>query len=533
MNTSGVEPSPGWAQVRSVLRILATVLGVLAGLWLIYALAGVLALLVLSVFFAYLLAPAVALVERIPPLRRRPWSRPAAILVVYLALFGGVTLGVYALAPRVSAQVSELGQRTPGYLEAARQRAQTLTLIYRGYSLPPGVRAAIESAASRAVAGMGEAARQGIVTVLGWLKYVPYLILIPILGFFLLKDADDLERFAVRLLPPGRIRWRGRDLLDEINRTLAVYVRVQVIAGVIVGFVCSMGFAVLAVPYGLVLGIVAGCLEFVPLVGPVIVAVVAASLASTHSGTLALLTLLFLFILRLVQDYVIYPRLVASGMKLHPAVIIITLLCGSHLAGVAGLFLAIPVAAVLMVLYRYLLRELGHETLLAALVAPEAEPQKAPVQLAGGTSRPPVSLAMERQLTGISVAVIDDDEQARTSVAELLGQAGATVFFARTAADALALLQDKLPDVLLSDLAMPGQDGYDLIRLVRALPPERGGAVAAAALSGYATEEDRARSFAAGFQKHLSKPVDAGELIRTVQNLAARARPQPSPRAST
>jgi predicted PurR-regulated permease PerM/ActR/RegA family two-component response regulator len=531
MNTSGSEPSAAWGQVRSVLRILFTVLGVLAGFWLIYALAGLLALLVLTVFFAYLLAPAVALVERIPFPRRRSWPRPLAILVVYLAVFGGVTLGVYALAPRVSAQVSELGQRTPGYVQAARERATTLTRVYRAAELPAGVRGALESAASRAVAGVGEAIRQGILTVLGWLKYVPYLVLIPILGFFLLKDADDLERFAVRLLPPGRMRWRGRDLLEEINRTLALYVRVQVIAGVIVGFACSVGFAVLSVPYGLVLGIVAGFLEFVPLVGPLIIAVVATFLASTQSGTLGLVTFLFLVVLRLVQDYLIYPRLVASGMKLHPAVIIITLLCGSHLAGVAGLFLAIPVAAVLMVLYRYLLRELGQESLLAALVRPEAEPQGPPVQVVRA------SLPAERRLTGISVAVVDDDEQARTSLAELLGQAGATVFFARTATDALALLQDKLPDVLLSDLAMPGQDGYDLIRQVRALPPERGGTVAAAALSGYATEEDRARSHAAGFQKHLSKPVDAAELISTVANLAATTSAarttQPSTRAST
>jgi predicted PurR-regulated permease PerM/ActR/RegA family two-component response regulator len=521
------ESSEGWTQIRSVLRVLFTVLGVLAGLWLLYSLAGVLALLVLSVFFAYVLAPAVAFVEGLSRLRGRSWTRPVAILGVYLSVFGGLTLAVYALAPRFGAQVSELGQRAPGLVEAARLRALTLTTVYRDYELPAGVRSAVESAASRAVATLGEGIRGGVTTVLGWLVYLPWLFLIPILAFFFLKDADNLQRFAIHLLPEGRLRWRGRDLIDEINRTLALYVRVQVIAGVLIGLICSIGFAILDVPYGLVLGVLAGFLEFVPLVGPVLVAVLAAFLASTQSGTLMGLTVLFLAILRIVQDYVIYPRLVASGMKLHPLAIIITLLCGAHLAGVAGLFLAIPAAAVLMVSYRYFLLQLGEESLLAALVRPEPEPVTAPLQVTTPTGVHVVQ-APEGALSGVTVAVVDNDEEVRTSVVSLLEQAGAEVFFARSGLEALALLEASRPDVILSDLAMPEMDGLDLIRLIRALPPERGGTIPAAAVTGYSTDEDRARSLAAGFQEHLSKPVDAEALISTVQRLARSLDSEPS-----
>jgi predicted PurR-regulated permease PerM/FixJ family two-component response regulator len=515
--------SQSWTQVRSVLRILGTVLGVLAGLWLVYSLAGVLALLVLSVFFAYVLAPGVALVESVPALRGRSWSRPVAILVVYLALFGSLTLLIYALAPRFSAQISDLGQRAPGYVEAARVRATTLTRVYRDYQLPPGVQTAVEEAAARAVAAVGDGVRRAVSTVLSWLQYLPWLFLIPILAFFFLKDADNLQRFAVNLLPEGRLRWRGRELIDEVNRTLALYVRVQIIAGLLIGFICCVGFTVLGVPYALLLGVLAGFLEAVPLVGPVIIALLAGFLASTNSAASFGLTILFLLLLRLVQDYVIYPRLVARGMKLHPAVIIVTLLCGAHLAGVAGLFLAIPAAGVLVVAYRYLLLQLGKESLLAALVPPETEQVTVAVQVATPTGvralRPPVAA-----LAGIRVAVVDNDEDVRTSLVELLRDAGATVFFAPTAAEALTLLEAKSPDVLLSDLAMPDQDGYDLIRTIRALPPERGGAIPAAAVSGYATEEDRARSLAAGFQQHLSKPVDPLELVAAVRTLARGAR---------
>ena len=101
---------------------------------------------------------------------------------------------------------------------------------------------------------------------------MPWLILIPVLAFFFLKDAENFQRFALRLLPEGRIRWRGRDFIQEINQTLALYVRAQLIACVLIGITCWVGFALLGVPYALVLGVLAGLLEFVPLVGPVIIA---------------------------------------------------------------------------------------------------------------------------------------------------------------------------------------------------------------------------------------------------------------------
>jgi CheY-like chemotaxis protein len=119
--------------------------------------------------------------------------------------------------------------------------------------------------------------------------------------------------------------------------------------------------------------------------------------------------------------------------------------------------------------------------------------------------------------------VVDNDEDARSSLVDLLEQAGATVFPAGSAALALAMLERTRPDVLISDLLMPDQDGYDLIRSIRDLPPEQGGAIRAAALSGYATEEDRARTLAAGFQEHLCKPVEPGQLIATVIALARQA----------
>jgi CheY-like chemotaxis protein len=110
----------------------------------------------------------------------------------------------------------------------------------------------------------------------------------------------------------------------------------------------------------------------------------------------------------------------------------------------------------------------------------------------------------------------------------LLGQFGAEVTAVGSADDALAVLEREQPDVLLSDIAMPDEDGYSLIRKVRAREAARGGLVPAAALTAYASPEDRLKALRAGYHDHLPKPVDPVALVEVVSNLARRAVPTPS-----
>jgi CheY-like chemotaxis protein len=125
-------------------------------------------------------------------------------------------------------------------------------------------------------------------------------------------------------------------------------------------------------------------------------------------------------------------------------------------------------------------------------------------------------------LTGLKVLVVDDEPDARELVETILGQAGAEVLLATSASDALQILQGEAPDVLLSDLEMPEQSGYALIRRVRQLPAEKGGRIPAAALTAYARREDRTRALRAGFQMHISKPLNPMELATIVASLAGR-----------
>jgi signal transduction histidine kinase/CheY-like chemotaxis protein len=133
-----------------------------------------------------------------------------------------------------------------------------------------------------------------------------------------------------------------------------------------------------------------------------------------------------------------------------------------------------------------------------------------------------VGLEEAPDLTGIRVLIVEDDDDARALVAKVLEGQGACVEAVSSAREALAALEKERVDVLLSDIEMPGTDGYQLIRELRLRPSRQGGSVPAAALTAYARTEDRLRALRAGFQLHLSKPVQPAELITVVASLATR-----------
>ena len=125
-------------------------------------------------------------------------------------------------------------------------------------------------------------------------------------------------------------------------------------------------------------------------------------------------------------------------------------------------------------------------------------------------------------LDGLRILLVDDDVAGREAMATVLQSRGAHVICASTSEEALAAMGREHPDVLLSDIEMPGEDGHTLIRKVRALPPDRGGDIPAAALTAYARGEDRQKALLAGFQVHVSKPVQPEELTAVIAELAGR-----------
>ena len=127
------------------------------------------------------------------------------------------------------------------------------------------------------------------------------------------------------------------------------------------------------------------------------------------------------------------------------------------------------------------------------------------------------------RLYGVSVLVVDDEADARELVGEAFEAAGATVHLAASAREALSLLSSEHPSILVSDIGMPHEDGYALMRQVRSLSPAHGGQIPALALTAYARATDAERAFDAGYQRHVSKPVDPLQLVELVAGLAGRA----------
>jgi CheY-like chemotaxis protein len=139
---------------------------------------------------------------------------------------------------------------------------------------------------------------------------------------------------------------------------------------------------------------------------------------------------------------------------------------------------------------------------------------------------PPVdgkfSIDHQPSLRGLRVLVVDDETDGREMLRKVLIDCEAHVTTCASASEAFDLLQSYKPDVLVSDIGMPGEDGYTLIKRVRALQPEFGGQIPAIALTAYTRVEDRLQALAAGFQIHASKPVEPAELIVAVASLTGR-----------
>jgi CheY-like chemotaxis protein len=137
------------------------------------------------------------------------------------------------------------------------------------------------------------------------------------------------------------------------------------------------------------------------------------------------------------------------------------------------------------------------------------------------------------QLDGVTVLVVDDEPDARELLTAILEHHGATVTATGSAEEALAAVEERAPGVLVSDIGMPGADGYELMRRLRALPDPERRATPAVALTGFARPEDGARALEAGFAAHLSKPVEPLALVTMIDKIAraaAEASAEPSAR---
>jgi predicted PurR-regulated permease PerM len=274
--------------------------------------------------------------------------RSLAIGISFLLVFSVIGVAAYYLAPGVSRQGRAFVENIPAYTTSVQTAIKDLNLRLDRMRIADNVQTQINERINLFL----EAAGNFVTTFLGLgaiyaVYYVPWLILIPILAFFFLKDAHLFKVGLLRVVPVGDWRTRVESVMADVNNTLKAYTRAQLISCLWVGVVCTIGFYLLGNDYALLLGILAGVLELIPLLGPLTLAITATLVAGFESGLQALWTMMFLGALRLAQDYLIYPRIIRQGIHLHPLAVIFVSACGRTGRGIPGVFIAIPLVALL------------------------------------------------------------------------------------------------------------------------------------------------------------------------------------------
>lgn len=363
---------------RSIVRVVLIVLLLLAvrdflGI-VISSLTYLFFMIVLAIFFAYLINPLVNLIQR--PFenvaRGKLMPRSLAIALSFLLVFSVIATAVYLLAPKISEQAKTFATNIPTYTTAVQSSINDINRrldrmrVSDSFQtqLNDRINAILDSAGTFITTLFG----LGAIYLIGFL---PWLVLIPILAFFFLKDAQLFRVALLRVVPVGDWRSRVESILSDVNNTLVAYTRAQIISCVWIGFVCTIGFYLIGNDYALLLGILAGVFELVPLIGPLTIAILATVIAGFESGWQSLWTVIFLGLLRISQDYFVYPRIVREGIHLHPLAVILSVLAGEQVAGIAGVFIAIPIVALATVLYKHILQHTDSRGLFTGLLEPK------------------------------------------------------------------------------------------------------------------------------------------------------------------
>jgi predicted PurR-regulated permease PerM len=308
-------------------------------------------LVVAAVLFAYLVYPVVRrLNDRLPLI----WS----ILIVYafIAVIGVVVVTI--LVPPLAEQTQKLYVQIPGFAASAQRELLVPTnplvaripLASRHYlaNLPTQFGALIQTYGF-------DAAQKTLSFVLSAVSIIATVVIVPVLAAYLLLEASDVKRQLLGLFPQAR-RAKTEAIIDDLDLVVGGFIRGQLIDGSIVGVMIGVMLAVLHVPYALLIGVAAGVLNFIPYAGAVVGFVPAFLLALLTNGpTNALIVAACFVVIQQIDGNFVAPRVLKDAVGLSPLYIILAILLGTELFGLAGTFLAVPVAAMLRVLRQHLI----------------------------------------------------------------------------------------------------------------------------------------------------------------------------------
>lgn len=313
----------------------------------LYLARGAFFILLLSLLFAYLLEPLVTLLQRHTHLGQK--DRAWAIAQVYLA--GFVLLGIlgYALGPVLVRQIKSLNAALPQILRGLSTGKAAVDL-----STKHGISAAQQQQIHDWLAGNHDFITHVFERGAASAAYVAesgiWLFVIPILAIFILRDGRRLADGIIESVARGHDQTILKQILAAVDSMLAKYVRAQLALSALSFLFYTVAMLLLGFPYAIALGLVGGALEFLPAVGWVASAAAILTIGFlTHAHWIWMALLLILW--RLVQDYVNSPRIMGDNLQLQPLTVLFALMVGGQVGGIAGLYLAVPIVAVLRIVW--------------------------------------------------------------------------------------------------------------------------------------------------------------------------------------
>lgn len=317
-----------------------------AGLFLL-KIRGVFTPFLLGFLLAYILHPVVELIQG------KTIPRWFAIVIVYLLLGVVIFCLVYYALPALFTDIYSLIEYIPQYTKNVQQFINEIQVNYSRVPMPEGLRQItdelINNAENRALSIV-----QGLLeSMLNLFTQAFNLILTPVLSFYFLLEYNSLGKLIKELLP-ARYRSELEEIGSEINQVIKSLIRGNLLVALLVGTLAVIGMTMVGMDFPLLIGIMVGITNFIPYFGAIISTIPAVLLALLKSKWLAVYVLGLMIVIQQIEGNIISPKILGSCVGLHPLVIVLALLVGGELWGLLGMLLAVPLAAVIKILFKHI-----------------------------------------------------------------------------------------------------------------------------------------------------------------------------------
>jgi predicted PurR-regulated permease PerM len=312
----------------------------------IYIIRETLIVFMIALLFAYLLYPLMDLIDR----RLTSKTRTPALAMTFVIVIGALAIFVSAIGTVVADEAANLAKEAPAFLERMRQNPGPDASGVG--SIKSQLSGAAEVQLREHYGDIAAAVPRISLRILSASRNLIYIVIIPILSFFILRDGRGIRDSFIEMLDDHR--QAARETLADIHTLLLQYMRALLFLCCATFFSFAIVLSAMGVPYAILLAAIAFPLEFVPVVGPLGSAIIIIAVSAVTGYPHMLWLLAYLGLYRMFEDYVLSPHLMSRGVELHPLLIIFGVFAGGEIGGIAGIFLSIPILAMLRLLYHNL-----------------------------------------------------------------------------------------------------------------------------------------------------------------------------------